>query len=86
MGVELGAEVAEDGEGEGVTPAGIVKRKVSGARGESGPRCHVCMSGSVAHRRDFNATYDFLKTQGSDMRGTKLAEWRDYGIKNFAIL
>ena len=66
MGVELRAEVAEDGEGEGVAAASIVKREVSGARGESRPRRHVCMSGSFAHRWDFHATYDFLKTQGFD--------------------
>jgi len=45
--VKLSAEVAEDGEGEGVAAACVVKREVSGARGESGPRRHECMSGSV---------------------------------------
>jgi hypothetical protein len=47
--VELGTEVAEDGEGEGIAATCVVKREVSGARGESGPRRHECMSGSVAH-------------------------------------
>ena len=55
----VGAEVAEDGEGEGVVVAGIVKREIGSARGESGPQRHGCMSGTVAHRWDFHATYDF---------------------------
>ena len=41
VGVELGAEVTEDGEGEGVAAAGVVDGEVGGARGEGGPGCHV---------------------------------------------
>jgi hypothetical protein len=43
--VELGAEVAEDGEREGVAAAGVVQGKVGGASGQGGPRCHSILAG-----------------------------------------